>query len=71
MMKKHDAERLYCLLIEFCDATCGKDISCEVIQEEIRELAGYIAYCTADESSFAEADDYANARAEASKWICD
>ena len=69
MMTKHDAERLYELLNKFCDATCGKDISCETTQEEILELAGYIAYCVADESSFAEVEDFTEARAEARKWI--
>jgi hypothetical protein len=70
MMSIKDAETLYELLNEFCDATCGKDISCENTQEEILELAGYIAYCVADEGSFAEVEDFAEARAEASKWIC-
>ena len=69
MMSVKDAETLYELLNKFCDATCEKDISCDTTQEEIRELAGYIAYCVADESSFAEVEDFAEARAEAAKWI--
>ena len=69
MMRKHDAEMLYALLNKFCNATCGKDIDCEMTQGEILELAGYIAYCVADESTFAEVDDFAEARTEASKWI--
>ena len=69
MMSIKDAETLYELLNEFCDATCDKDISCDVSQEEILELAGYIAYCVADESSFAEVEDFAEARTEAGKWI--
>ena len=69
MMSIKDAETLYELLDKFCDATCEKEISCETNQEEILELAGYIAYCVADESSFAEVEDFDEARAEAAKWI--
>ena len=69
MMSIKDAETLYELLDEFCDATCGRDISCDTAQGEILGLAGYIAYCVADESSFAEVEDFTKAKAEAAKWI--
>ena len=69
MMSIKDAETVYELLNKFCDATCEKDISCDTTREEILELAGYIAYCVADESSFAEVEDFTKAKAEAAKWI--
>ena len=69
LFDKKDAEKLYELLNRFCDVTSDKAISCDVHQEEILDLAGYIAYCIADESSFAEDEDFQMAKEEASKWI--
>lgn len=66
-LSEKDSVKLNDLLERFVPLIREKKLSvCSPMVEDVRS---YIAYCLADEGSFADVDDYNAAQAEACKWL--
>ena len=70
-MSRDEANQFLELLMKFYDTIKQYDFSIkrEMPFYDIEQLVGYVAYCVADESSFADAGDALIAKKEASYWI--
>lgn len=76
-MTRDEANQFFELLMKFYDAIKQYDFeqSCHDVTKrelcfyDIEQLVGYVAYCVADESSFADAGDALIAKKEAAYWI--
>ena len=66
-LSEKDSVKLADLLEKFVRLIREKKLSvCSPMVEDVR---GYIAYCLADEGSFADAKEYNAAQVEACKWL--